>query len=423
MRFIWNALEIKLKEKMMSRSIKLASAAFVVALCSIAIGSTAQAAKMSEVKPEKIFVFELHTDAADAQTSEKSASMEARKKEAMKEDITRREIIIKQATMGGMMNGAQIVRMGEKTVKNAPYSAEVITEKQQKLADGNLIASKISSLSYRDSQGRTREEIRDAKGEVRLIMIHDPSEGRITLNPKTKTATKIMSSFQWKDGSKMPMHIVTENRSKSADGKESIEIKLEGEVEAKADRIIVMRRSEKAGEGKGAARESSKSVTMDVRGTEGGRSAGMHFDFMSDAGVATIFGDMKWSAKRQTKILGSRDFDGVKAEGKLVSYEIPAGEIGNTNPILVSDESWTSPELQIAVYSKHSDPRSGDRIYRLQNLKREEIPASMFAVPSDYKLKDLSKMIGKEMKFDGMGKMDKADKAPKIEKEMKIEKK
>jgi len=47
----------------------------------------------------------------------------------------------------------------------------------------------------------------------------------------------------------------------------------------------------------------------------------------------------------------------------------------------------------------------------------------MFAVPSNYKLKDLSKMIGKEMKFDGMGKMDKADKAARIEKEMKIEKK
>ena len=43
-----------------------------------------------------------------------------------------------------------------KQVKNAPYSAEVISEKTQTLPDGNQISSKTSSLSYRDSAGRTR---------------------------------------------------------------------------------------------------------------------------------------------------------------------------------------------------------------------------------------------------------------------------
>lgn len=118
--------------------------------------------------------------------------------------------------------------------------------------------------------------------------------------------------------------------------------------------------------------------------------------------------------------MGSKEFDGIKAEGKLVSYEIPAGEIGNTNPIIVSDESWTSPELQITVYSKHSDPRTGDRIYRLNNLKRDEVAATLFSIPSDYKVRDLSKGLSNNLKLD---RREKSDKAEKIEREVKIEKK
>ena len=62
-------------------------------------------------------------------------------------------------------SGMNFFRFSGKLVKNAPYSAEVISESQQKLADGNVISNKSSTLTYRDSQGRTREEIRDALAE------------------------------------------------------------------------------------------------------------------------------------------------------------------------------------------------------------------------------------------------------------------
>jgi hypothetical protein len=104
--------------------------------------------------------------------------------------------------------------------------------------------------------------------------------------------------------------------------------------------------------------------------------------------TAGAFGDMKWSMKATTRELGAREFDGVKAEGKLRSYEIPAGAIGNRNAIVVSDETWTAPELQVTVYTKHSDPRSGDFIFRLDKLKREEPPAALFTVPADYTVSD-----------------------------------
>jgi hypothetical protein len=91
--------------------------------------------------------------------------------------------------------------------------------------------------------------------------------------------------------------------------------------------------------------------------------------------------------------LGQRDFDGVKAEGKLTAYTIPAGEIGNRNPITVSSESWFAPDLGITVYTKQSDPRTGDSSYRLTNIKRNEPSIALFAVPADYTLKEASAKI------------------------------
>src|SRR5438445_128765 len=43
-------------------------------------------------------------------------------------------------------------------VKNAPYSAEAVTEMTQRLVDGNRISNKMTSNLYRDSEGRTRRE-------------------------------------------------------------------------------------------------------------------------------------------------------------------------------------------------------------------------------------------------------------------------
>lgn len=399
------------------------------------------AMQANEVKSDKIFVLETTSVDSDAQSSEKSKA----KTDDNKMDV-RREVIINRsnmgpdmAGMGSMMNGAQIVRLAEKNVKNAPYSAEIINETQQKLADGNLISNKMSTHSYRDSQGRTREEIRDKKGEVREIIIQDQTDRRVILNPKTKTAMVIMTRFHFsgKDGDKLPLNIVTENISKGKDGKDMIELKLVAGDDKSGERHVIVRRMEKSVDGKTVESKSTttdqgKTVTVDVRGPEMTRNIELNVNgavqnamqgAMLDPGIARMFGDAKWASKRQTKVLGNKEFDGVKAEGKLVSYEIPAGEIGNTNPITVSDETWTSPELQITVYSKHSDPRTGDRIYRLNNLKREEVAATMFTIPSDYKVRDLSKDLGNNLKLDLREKSDKAEKVERIEKEVKIEKK
>ena len=86
-----------------------------------------------------------------------------------------------------------------------------------------------------------------------------------------------------------------------------------------------------------------------------------------------------------TTPLGSRDFDGVRADGKKTTWTIPAERIGNKLPIV--SERWHSPELNVVVFTRHADPRSGERIYRLENIKREEPSAELFKVPADYALK------------------------------------
>src|SRR5579872_5143488 len=53
--------------------------------------------------------------------------------------------------------GAEAGPLG-RVVKNAPFSADSITESTQTLADGNHIRQSTTSRIFRDSEGRTRTE-------------------------------------------------------------------------------------------------------------------------------------------------------------------------------------------------------------------------------------------------------------------------
>lgn len=89
--------------------------------------------------------------------------------------------------------------MSGRLVKNAAYSADMITETSQTLADGNRIRKTSTSKIYRDSEGRTRrEQSLDALNSLSansnltpVVFISDPVAGSdYVLNPSSKTATK-----------------------------------------------------------------------------------------------------------------------------------------------------------------------------------------------------------------------------------------
>jgi hypothetical protein len=92
----------------------------------------------------------------------------------------------------------------------------------------------------------------------------------------------------------------------------------------------------------------------------------------------------KWETR--TEQLGTQNFEGVDAEGTRTITTIPADAIGNERPIEIVYERWYSKELQMIVYSKHSDPRFGEQTYRLTNINRSEPDPSLFQVPTSYRI-------------------------------------
>ena len=288
-------------------------------------------------------------------------------------------------------------------VKNAPYSARIVTERLQPLADGNQIERRASAASYRDSAGRTRHEVRDDKGELRAVTIKDPvANATWLLRPDARTAHRLPSMPDLARFAQLARARVEQLRKEGrlppparGDGSEGrAVIRIEREREAQRDG-----QHERGSGGEGDTVRVIRLPRM--AGIYPGIPAGADLRALAPQlaqlgpMIAGAAADAKWAAKASSRDLGTRSFDGVKAEGKLRSYEIPAGEVGNRNPIVVSDESWYAPELQVTVYAKHSDPRSGEAIYRLEGIKRGEPDAALFAVPADYEVKERPRAPGR----------------------------
>jgi hypothetical protein len=93
--------------------------------------------------------------------------------------------------------------------------------------------------------------------------------------------------------------------------------------------------------------------------------------------------------------LGSQTISGVLAEGTRYTRTIPAGHMGNDKPITIVNEEWYSPDLQMVVQSKRSDPFIGESTYNVTNIQRTAPSAALFSVPSDYTVKDAPARTGK----------------------------
>src|ERR1051325_11555120 len=75
------------------------------------------------------------------------------------------------------------------------------------------------------------------------------------------------------------------------------------------------------------------------------------------------FQDPPPATEAKTESLGKKTIEGVEAEGTRSTITIPAGQIGNDQPVEIVSERWYSPELQVVVLSKHTDPRMGEHTY------------------------------------------------------------
>ena len=84
--------------------------------------------------------------------------------------------------------------------------------------------------------------------------------------------------------------------------------------------------------------------------------------------------------------LGTQSIEGVLSEGTGTTATIEAGSIGNDREIKVVDERWYSAELKTTTMTKHSDPRSGETVFRLTNVRRGEPSPDLFQLPAGYQV-------------------------------------
>ena len=229
---------------------------------------------------------------------------------------------------------AEMAGAGE-VVTAAPYTATAITESTQVLGDGNRIVNKTSAFVARDSQGRTRREASVSRigplqvDSPKLVFINDPTtHTQYILTPGGK-GTKVVRKYEgnWSEGPE----------------------------------IIDLR----------AARERGlkEKVIVSTQGVHERRKEGEE------------------SEQVKHEDLGTQTIEGVSAQGKRETVTIPAGQIGNERPIEIVSETWTSPELHTVILRKHSDPRMGETVFRLTDIKRGEPDASLFQAPAGTKIK------------------------------------
>ena len=91
---------------------------------------------------------------------------------------------------------------------------------------------------------------------------------------------------------------------------------------------------------------------------------------------------------------GTATVNGVLATHTQVTEVIPAGAIGNAQPITTTRTTYVSPDLKLPVEIKTVDPRFGTSDMELTNISTGEPSAALFAVPSGYTIKRAGPEMG-----------------------------
>jgi len=210
-----------------------------------------------------------------------------------------------------------------KTVTGAPFSATFSTQTTQALADGNQIQHSATGTFARDSQGRTRRDM------------------------------TLPAIGPWSTSGEAAPHVVFINDSVA---------------------------------GTQFMLEPDRKIARQMQRFRGGKEGGGP---PPDADGASPAGPEGVNNRRNvtTTSLGTQTINGVQAEGTRTTQTIPAGAIGNANPIVITNERWYSAELQTVVLIKRSDPRMGVTTFELTNIQKLEPDPTQFQVPADFTLR------------------------------------
>jgi hypothetical protein len=241
--------------------------------------------------------------------------------------------------------GVRAENLDTDLVKGSPFCATITTEHTQVFADGNRIHTSEDSSICRDRAGRTRREADmnllgaiPQKSVAKLITITDPVAGsRYVLNTDEKIAHK------------MPIAPFSISTFRGGTGPGQVGYITKGKVTG------------------GNVAYATQS---------GGSNVMFYKKIGQDSSEATAI----------TENLGDQDIGGVHATGIRMTTTIPSGSMGNEQPILITSETWYSPELKATVMTKHNEPWAGELKTQFTNVNTAEPDRSLFTIPSDYKI-------------------------------------
>ena len=85
--------------------------------------------------------------------------------------------------------------------------------------------------------------------------------------------------------------------------------------------------------------------------------------------------------------LGTTTIEGIEVHGRRITRTIPAGKIGNDQPLVTTNEIWSAPSLMgLTLRSISDDPRNGKVTREVVHLDLGEPDQAIFQPPSDYKV-------------------------------------
>lgn len=241
-----------------------------------------------------------------------------------------------------------------KVVTGAPYSATSTTTMTQTLSNGTHITQTQQSTLARDSAGRTRREESmhymgpwsTTPAPKSVIFINDPvAHLQYVLEPDSQTATRVSTAG---DASPLSQKLTAEKMARHT---------------------VIVNSSASATSGGGplfAQKVAEKMVGGDV----------------------IAYRSIENDKDTATETLPDQVIEGLTVHGKRITSTVPAGAMGNDQPIVTTTETWYSPDLQMMVLTKRSDPRVGDTMTALTGISRTEPAATLFQLPAGYTVKE-----------------------------------
>jgi hypothetical protein len=274
---------------------------------------------------------------------------------------------------------------GDEVQKGNPYSSRETREFKQVLGDGTVISRQSTRMLARDGEGRTRQELRQPDGTSR-IFINDPVAKRAyIIDPQKRVACKadfdkdaINDCFKQMRGDWKPLGFTfspTNQGIPLMTANDDVNIRVSSNA-----RIYDFTKDSKSSGGQERPRVGAAPPAPPV-------PPAPPLPPLPPLSTWSQSGDGAATSTRDSKVVretSSTTYEGLRVDVSRSVETIAAGAMGNNRPIETVFERYYSPDLKMTVYSKRSDPRSGETIYRMTEIKRSEPDASMFRAPAGF---------------------------------------